>query len=119
MIKIEVLAKAPTVNDPNEIAVEGLTAQSFGVSHAGVLDFNDDAGGRLDVGSVDFTIGRLMRNLSAVFGKMAFPLSMPRCFVFPPGIAVATSGVCPVMHNARPALGDHARTAGRADPLSS
>nr|WP_272212210.1 hypothetical protein [Marinicella sp. W31]MDC2878122.1 hypothetical protein [Marinicella sp. W31] len=117
MVQIELFSKAPAIHDPNEILIERFTRLSFGICHRRVLDFDHDARWSDDVGAVNFAIRCGPRSLSALFGKQVFPSPMPLRLVLPPGIAVATECVRPVVYDAGAAFRDHGSAASWTNTL--
>jgi hypothetical protein len=111
VVDIEIRLEGAPIDYPNEIAIEGLPRKALGIRHVRVLDFDDDTFGCLDIGAMNFSIGSRMHDLSALFGKQVLPFPVPRSFVFPPGITVATPGMRPVVNDTRATLGHHTRAA--------
>lgn len=114
MIDVEIVPKAAPVDHPNEIAVKGFAGLPFGVGHRRMLDFDDDAGRCLDIGSVDLTVGGHMRNLPALGWEEVLPRPMPLGFILPPWVAIAPFGMRPMVQDPRAAFGDQRRAARRA-----
>lgn len=116
MVDVDVVPEATSVDHPNQIAIEVFARLPLSVGHCRMLDLDDDPDRRLDIRAVDLTVGCEVRNLSAGLWEEIFPRPMPLGFIFPPRVAVAPASVNPVVQDARPALGDHRRAAGRAGP---
>ena len=81
-----------------------------------MLDLDDNACRRLDIGPVDLAVWSRMGYLPALLRKLALPLPVPVRLVFPPRIAVPTRHMGPVMHHASSALRQHCGPAVRARP---
>lgn len=79
-----------------------------------MLNLDDNSRWRLDVGEMDLSVRRRVRNLSTVFRKVVFPSSMPFRLTLPPRITVSPPCMRPMMKNARPALSNGQCAADRA-----
>jgi hypothetical protein len=85
MEDFKALPEGASIYDPYEVSVKRLARQPFGVAHRGMLNLDNGAFFRLDVGAVDFTVGRHMRDLPEGLRKPVLPFPMPGCLVLPPG----------------------------------
>jgi hypothetical protein len=72
-----------------------------------MLNLYNNTGCRFDICPMHFTVVSDVRNFPAICREHVFPFAMPRCLIFPPGIAVVKTSVRPMMDYAIAALGDH------------
>src|SRR5262245_1042574 len=107
MIEVEVCLKRSSVNHPNEVPVERFSCLTFRISHAGVLDFNVDAGRCSDVSPMNLSNRSDVVDLPTVLRKATLPLPVPLGLIFPPGVAVPCSGMSPVVDHPRSAFCNH------------
>ena len=107
VINVEVLFEWLSIDHPNKIFIKFLPGFSLRIRHCGVLDLDVDPVWRLDVRPMDFPVLCDMRDFPAFFGKVVLPLAVPFGLVLPPGIAVASSFMGPMMNNAGTTLGHY------------
>ena len=118
MKNIKAFTEDTSINNPNKIAIKGLTREALSIGHARMLHLNYDTSRRLYVGTVDFSVRCGVTNFSTVFWEKVLPITMPSGFILPPRIAIPAARMSPMMHDARPTFGDHRRAARRTASTS-
>jgi hypothetical protein len=83
-----------------------------------MLHLNHYASRRFYIGAVNFSVRCDVTDFSTVFWEEIFPITMPSGFILPPWIAIPTAKMSPMVHDARPAFGDHRRTTGGTTTFS-
>ena len=103
----EALPEGSAIDDPKQIAVEGLSGEALRIRHRRVLYLDVDARWCLDVGSVYLAVGGLVVDFPAMFREPVLPIAVPLSLVLPPRVAVPLAPVGPMVEHTRTTLGDH------------